>query len=102
MADNEQHNAEVILDREGSLNGYQKTSLSGETVGSRVTDVLYRNTILIAVVILSQMQYKNITKIYEVLLFSMKSCKTYICCNMFPDSVKVAKHIYVVICFLIL
>ena len=77
MADNEQHNAEVILDREGSLNGYQKTSLSGETVGSRVTDVLYRNTILIAVVILSQMQYKNITKIYEVLLFSMKSCKTY-------------------------
>ena len=31
MADDEQHNVEVILDRKGSLNGYQKTGLSGET-----------------------------------------------------------------------
>ena len=41
MADDKQHNVEVILDREGSLNGFQKTSLSGETVGYRVTNVLY-------------------------------------------------------------
>ena len=39
MADDEQHN--VILDRKGSLNGFQKTGLSGETVGYRVTNVLY-------------------------------------------------------------
>ena len=78
MADDEQHiNVEVILHREGSLYGYQKTCWSGETLGYRVTNVLYRITILFVVVILSQIQYNNITKVAK-----------HICCNMFPDSVK--------------
>ena len=73
-----QHNVEVILDREGSLNGCQKTGLSGETERyRRVTNVLYQIIILIVVVILSQIQYNNIIQIYEgkVLLCSINSCK---------------------------